>query len=61
MIAAIAGRAWRTPLGGSIERVVSRWLAGERAVQPAPHVVPGAFRTSPRPAATTGSSTGSGS
>ena len=42
MIAAIAGRAWRTPLGGSIERVVSRWLAGEHAVQPAPHVVPGA-------------------
>src|SRR5439155_8302191 len=42
MIAAIAGRAWRTPLGGSIERVVSRWLAGEHAVPSAPHVVPGA-------------------
>src|SRR5258705_507130 len=44
MIAAIAGRAWRTPLGASIERAVSRWLAGEHAVQPAPHAAPAACR-----------------
>jgi 3-oxoacyl-[acyl-carrier-protein] synthase I len=37
MIGAMAGRAWRTPLGASIERVVSRMLAGEHAVQSGPH------------------------
>jgi 3-oxoacyl-(acyl-carrier-protein) synthase len=35
--AAIAGYAWRTPLGSSIEAVLSRLLAGEHAVRPAPH------------------------
>src|SRR5438445_12418824 len=42
MIAAVAGRAWRTPLGNSIEGVTSRLLAGEYAVQRASHAAPGA-------------------
>src|SRR5919204_384729 len=41
---AIAGQAWRTPLGGSIEAVTSRLLAGEHAIRPAPHAVPDGCR-----------------
>jgi len=41
---AVAGRAWRTPLGASIERAVLRMLAGEHAVQKAPWEVAGACR-----------------
>jgi 3-oxoacyl-(acyl-carrier-protein) synthase len=44
MIAAIAGRSWRTPLGASIERVVSRSIAGEHAVQPGANLPEGTCR-----------------
>ena len=44
MSTAIAGQAWRTPLGGSIEAVTSRLLAGEHAIRPAPHAVPDGCR-----------------
>ena len=36
MTAVIAGAAFRTPLGASVERVVSRLLAGEHAARPHP-------------------------
>ena len=34
MKAVLSGRAWRTPLGGTIDGVIARLLAGERAAAP---------------------------
>ncbi|NHZ96188.1 beta-ketoacyl synthase N-terminal-like domain-containing protein [Massilia sp. CCM 8734] len=34
MKVALTGRAWRTPLGSSIDEVIERLLAGERAARP---------------------------
>ena len=36
MITAVAGVAWRTPLGREVRAVASRLLAGERAARPSP-------------------------
>jgi 3-oxoacyl-(acyl-carrier-protein) synthase len=40
---AIVGRAWRTPLGDTIDEVVARLLAGERAVAPNPRFPAAAY------------------
>ena len=44
MIAAVAGAAWRTPLGRQVDAVASRLLAGERAARPSPLFDASAYR-----------------
>ena len=44
MIAAVAGAAWRTPLGRQMDAVASRLLAGERAARPSPLFDASAYR-----------------
>jgi act minimal PKS chain-length factor (CLF/KS beta) len=44
VIAAVAGTAWRTPLGRELRAVASRLLAGERAARPSPLFDASAYR-----------------
>lgn len=44
MIAAVAGTAWRTPLGSELRAVASRLLAGERVARPSPLFDASAYR-----------------
>jgi 3-oxoacyl-(acyl-carrier-protein) synthase len=46
MTVAIVARAWRTPLGDSIDAAMARLLAGERAAIANPRVPPGSYACS---------------